>query len=176
MGESFVVLSSVELRGEGGDADVSVMVWIFDIVSDLSDMDYLLCDVCLLFVVVEIERWMKEAEAECAEYEETLEALREAEEEEEWSEFRGIDGRMSGCGGVIKVILYVVRDMEKVEWEVEEILRVLEIEFELTRAARSKLVKKVVVLDEVENMYWCEFYVFKKNLNVYLEKRDFIVV
>ena len=175
MGESFVVLPSAELRGEGGDADASVMARIFDIASDLSDMDHPLCYACSSSVVAEIERRTKEAEAECAEYEETLEALREAEEEEERSESRGIDGRTSGRGGVTKVISHAVRDMEKAEREAEETLRALEIELESTRATRSKLAKKAAALDEAENTYWREFHAFKKNLHAHLEKRDSIV-
>ena len=175
MGESFVVLPNGERRGEGGDADASVMARIFDIASDLSDTDHPLCDACSSSVVAEVERRTKEAEAECAEYEETLEALREAEEEEERSESRGTDGTTSGRGGVTKVISHAVRDMEKAEREAEETLRALEIELESTRAARSKLAKKAAALDEAENTYWREFHAFKKNLNAHLEKRDSIV-
>lgn len=167
MADSFVVLPNERAGGEGLDANV--MARVFDIASDLSDTDHPLCAECSAALVAEVERRTAEAEAECAAYEEALERLQSAEDDE--CDVRG-DGATNEGGESISLAM---QSVEKSEREAEETLRALESELAATRLARNKLAKKAAALDEAEDTYWREFHAFKKNLNAHMEKRDAIV-
>lgn len=158
MGESFVMLPS----GDASECEVkaSVLAKIFDVASDLSGKDHPLCENCSLSVLREVRRKTAETEAECARYEETLERLRAANEEEE-----------SAPGALTNV----VKDLEKAEAEAMETINALKLELASTRTARNNLAKKAAALDEAEDHYWREFHTFKKNLHAHLEKRDSIL-
>ena len=158
MGESFVMLPN----GDASECEVkaSVLAKIFDVASDLSGKDHPLCETCSLGVLREVRRKTAEAEAECARYEETLERLREANEEEE-----------SAPGALTNA----VKDLEKSEAEAMETINALKLELASTRTARNNLAKKAAALDEAEDHYWREFHTFKKNLHAHLEKRDSIL-
>jgi len=158
MGESFVMLPN----GDASECEVkaSVLAKIFDVASDLSGKDHPLCETCSLGVLREVRRKTAEAEAECARYEETLERLREANEEEE-----------SAPGALTNA----VKDLEKAEAEAMETIDALKLELASTRTARNNLAKKAAALDEAEDHYWREFHTFKKNLHAHLEKRDSIL-
>lgn len=164
-GDSFVVLSrgARRARDEGLDIKASTLSRIFDIASDMSDVDHPLCDACAGMALAEVKRRTAQAESECAAYEETLERLREAEDE------------TNATNDDVGNISHVVEDLELAEREAEETIQALEAELEATRVARSKLAKKAAALDEAEETYWHEFHAFKKNLNAHLEKRDSIL-
>ena len=164
MADSFVVLPN-ERRG-GDELDANVMARVFDIASDLSDSDHPLCAECSAALVAEVERRTEEAEAECAAYEEALERLQSAEDDEYAA--RGDDATSEG-------IALAMQNVEKSQREADETLRALESELASTRLARNKLAKKAAALDEAEDTYWREFHAFKKNLNAHMEKRDAIV-
>ena len=166
MADSFVVLPNE--RAGGDELDANVMARVFDIASDLSDSDHPLCAECSAALLAEVERRTAEAEAECAAYEEALERLQSAEDDEYAA--RGDDATSEGEG-----IALTMQNVEKSQREADETLRALESELASTRLARNKLAKKAAALDEAEDTYWREFHAFKKNLNAHMEKRDAIV-
>jgi len=163
-GDSFVVLSRRRASDEGVDIKASTLSRIFDIASDLSDVDHPMCETCANAALSEVRKRTAEAERECEAYEETLERLREAE--------AGIDARVTSAENGIT---HAMADLELAEREAEETIRLLEAELEATRQARSKLAKKAAALNEAEQTYWHEFHAFKKNLNAHLEKRESIL-